>query len=56
MKELAQAAKATMEVVQHQEMGIGVARDFYQKKEKDAKSGVLVQFLQPCCHKHQFTA
>ena len=41
VKELAQAAKATMEVVQHQEMGIGMARDFYQKKEKDAKSGVL---------------
>lgn len=36
VKELAQAAKATMEVVQHQEMGIGMARDVYQKKEKDA--------------------
>ena len=52
VKELAQAAKATMEVVQHQEMGTGVEREF----AKDAKSGVLVQSLQPCCNKHQFTA
>lgn len=34
VKELAQAAKATMEVVQHQEMGIGVEKDVYQKKKR----------------------
>ena len=34
VKELAQAAKATMEVVQHQEIGIGLEKDVTRKKKR----------------------